>query len=117
MKLLIIGSRGISDFNPAPYVPSNVDIILSEASSAIGTAARGYAKERGITFISVDLCDYSGRGAENYYRGLVDNCDAILLVWDCQSQECPKIQEIANEKGVLSAHLIIPPPDKRVKFI
>ncbi len=117
MKYLIIGSREISFFDPSPYISPDVDVLISELSGPVGLAANEYAKEKGITFVCASLSDYSGRGEEAYFEALVDNCDAILLVWDCQSEECVKIQRIANGKGIPCSHVIVAPNGKNAIFM
>ena len=35
MKLLIVGSRGITNFNLSPYIPNDIDAIISGGANGI----------------------------------------------------------------------------------
>ena len=43
MKLLIAGSRSITDFDISPYILENVDTIISGGAAGIDTIAEEYA--------------------------------------------------------------------------
>ena len=43
MKLLIIGSRGILDFDISPYIPDDTDLIISGGATGIDSIAEAYA--------------------------------------------------------------------------
>lgn len=46
MKLLIAGSRGITDFDLAPYISAEVTHIISEGANGIDTLAEEYADKQ-----------------------------------------------------------------------
>ena len=48
MKLLIVGSRTITDFDLTGHIPSETDLIISGGAKGIDTVAEKYADEHGI---------------------------------------------------------------------
>ena len=64
MKLLIAGSRSITSFDLSPYIPDEVDLIITGGAKGIDTLAEAYAKERGIPTLTVKPCyEKYGRAA------------------------------------------------------
>lgn len=47
MKLLVAGSRSITSFDLSPYVPADVDLIITGGAKGVDTLAEVYARERG----------------------------------------------------------------------
>ena len=43
MKLLIVGSRSITDFDLSPYISANVDTVISGGADGIDSLAEQYA--------------------------------------------------------------------------
>ena len=48
MKLLIAGSRNISEFDLKPFVSDDVDVIISGGAKGIDAVAERYADEHGL---------------------------------------------------------------------
>lgn len=88
MKLLICGSRNITDFDLTPYVPHECELIISGGARGIDTLAEEYADRHGIpkTVIRPDYKRY-GKFAAPLKRNeaMVDMADAVLAVWDGSS--------------------------------
>ena len=84
MKLLIAGSRGITDFNLSKYVNSDVDTILSGGAKGIDTLAEKYADKKKLSKIIIrPKYELYGKGAPlNRNEELVKMADRILVVWD-----------------------------------
>ena len=88
MKLLIAGSRSITNFDLSPYIPKNVDTIISGGAEGIDALAEQYAKEHKISR-TVILPKYNLYGkAAPIKRNceMVDMADAVLVVWDGKSK-------------------------------
>ena len=43
MKLLIVGSRSITDFDLSPYIPTDISAVISGGACGIDTLAERYA--------------------------------------------------------------------------
>ena len=85
MKLLICGSRKITDFDLAPHIPEDCDTIISGGAKGVDTIAEDYAKTHGIPCITV-LPDYQRYGTKaapiKRNEQMVDMADAVLAIWD-----------------------------------
>ena len=88
MKLLIVGSRSITDFDLSPYIPSDVDTIISGGANGIDTLAEKYADTHRISKHIIrpryDLYGLSAPLKRN--EQMVDIADAVLIVWDGHSK-------------------------------
>ena len=88
MKLLIISSRSITDFDLSPYIPSDVDTIISGGANGIDTLAEKYADTHRISKHIIrpryDLYGLSAPLKRN--EQMVDIADAVLIVWDGHSK-------------------------------
>lgn len=94
MKLLIAGSRTITDY--ALYKPflfkycydNNVDGILSGGARGADTIAKMFAEDTSIPFVEL-LAEWNKLGkSAGFIRNisLVDQCDAAILLWDGESK-------------------------------
>ena len=88
MKLLIVGSRSIADFDLSPYVPSNVDAIISGGAQGIDTLAEKYADSHRLSkYILRPRYDIYGKAAHiKRNEQMVDMADAVLIIWDGRSK-------------------------------
>ena len=88
MKLLIVGTRGILNFDLSPYVTSDVDTIISGGSSGIDTLAEQYADAHALSkYIIRPQYQIYGRFAPlKRNEIMVDMTDAVLAVWDGTSR-------------------------------
>lgn len=84
MKLLIAGSRNITEFDLAPYIPEGVTTIISGGAKGIDTLAEEYADKYGIDKIIIrPEYEKYGKGApikRNFQ--MVDMADAVLCIWN-----------------------------------
>ena len=87
MKLLIVGSRSITDFDLTPYIPDDVNVIISGGANGIDTLAERYADKHRISkFILRPQYELYGRGAPlKRNQKMVDMADAVLVIWDGKS--------------------------------
>ncbi len=84
MKLMIAGSRSITAFDLSPYIPAEVDTIISGGAGGIDTLAEQYADAHRLSkWIIRPQYDRYGRGAPiKRNREMVDMADRVLVVWD-----------------------------------
>lgn len=88
MRLLIVGSRSIANFDLSPYVPSEAELIISGGASGIDTAAEAYADSRHLSkLILRPQYEKYGRAAPiRRNEAMVEQADHILVVWDAVSK-------------------------------
>ena len=87
MKLAIVGSRGITNIDVAPYIPSGVTEIVSGGARGVDTLAREYAA-RGILLVEF-LPQYERYGhAAPLKRNaeIAVYADEVLAFWDGRSK-------------------------------
>ena len=84
MKLLIVGSRSITDFDLSPYITAEVDTVISGGADGIDSLAERYADLHLLTkYIIRPRYDLYGRAAPlKRNEQMVDMADAVLIIWD-----------------------------------
>ncbi|MBR0365238.1 MAG: hypothetical protein IJH94_00365 [Clostridia bacterium] len=99
MKLLISGSRSITDFDLAPYVPDDVTLILTGGANGVDALAEEYADKHRISKLILRP-QY-----KLYHRGaplkrndrMVELCDKVLVIWDGVSRGTKHTIDYANK--------------------
>lgn len=88
MKLLIVGSRSIKDFDLSIYVDEGVDLIISGGAKGIDTLAENYADKNGISklILRPDYKHYGKAAPIIRNKLMVDISDALIVVWDGKSK-------------------------------
>lgn len=101
MKLLIAGSRSITSFDLSPYVPADVELIITGGAKGIDTLAEAYAKEREIPTVTVKPCyERYGRAAPILRdEEMVDLADSVLVIWDGVSRGSRHTADYTRKKG------------------
>lgn len=84
VKLLISGSRGITDFDLAPYIPQNTDTIICGGAKGIDQIAEAYADRMHLAKIIVrPQYERFGRAAPlKRNEEMVRMADEVLIIWD-----------------------------------
>ncbi len=84
MKLLIVGSRSIKDYNLEKHIPCNTTLIITGGAGGIDTLAENYADKKHLSKLIL-------RPQYNVYRKgaplkrnetMVEICDMALIIWD-----------------------------------
>lgn len=88
MKLLIAGSRSITDFDLSPYITDDIDTVISGGASGIDRLAEQYADAHNLSkYIIRPRYDLYGRAAPlKRNEQMVDLADIVLIVWDNRSK-------------------------------
>ena len=99
MKLLIVGSRSISEFDLSPYISSDVDTIISGGAKGIDALAEKYADAHRISkFIIRPKYKLYGRAAPlKRNEEMVDMADAVLVIWDGVSKGAKHTIQYSNK--------------------
>jgi hypothetical protein len=101
MKLLIIGSRKITDFDLSKYVSEDVDLIISGGAKGIDSLAEIYADEHGIKKLIIHpQYNLYGRAAPiRRNEQMVDVADSVLAIWDGCSKGTKYTVDYAEKKN------------------
>lgn len=101
MRVAIIGSRSlyVNDFDA--FLPPNVTEIVSGGAIGIDTAARNYAKRKGLP-IKEFLPDYDRYGRKAPLERnlqIIEYADLVLAFWDGSSRGTAYVVKKCKEKG------------------
>ena len=101
MKLLIVGSRSITDFELSPYIPKEVDTIISGGADGVDRLAEQYADSHHLSkYIIRPRYDLYGRAAPlRRNEQMVDMADAVLIIWDGHSKGTQYTLKYAEKKN------------------
>ena len=110
MKLLIAGSRTLTDFDLSPYIPENTDVIISGGAKGIDTLAEEYADKNGLEKIILrpEYEKYGRAAPIKRNEAMVDLADTVLAVWDSVSKGTKSTINYAKKKN---KELILITPD------
>lgn len=109
MKLLIIGSRSITDFDLTGYIPEDVELIISGGARGIDSVAEKYANDHGIEKVIIfPQYERLGRAAPiKRNEEMVDLCDTVLAVWDGQSKGTKYTLNYARKKNKKILEIVV----------
>ena len=101
MKLLIVGSRSITNFDLLPYVSQQVDTIISGGANGVDSIAEKYADLHRLSkYIIRPRYDLYGRAAPiRRNEQMVDMADAVLVIWDGKSNGAKHTIGYAKKAG------------------
>lgn len=101
MKLLIVGSRSICNFDLSQYIPSDTDLIISGGANGIDRIAEEYAdKHRLSKLILRPQYKLFGRAAPlKRNEIMVDLSDCVLVIWDGVSKGTQYTINYATKKS------------------
>ena len=101
MNFLIVGSRGIKEFDLSEYVPKAVDLIISGGADGVDSIAEKYADDYRLSkLILRPRYDLYGRAAPiKRNEIMVDLADEILVIWDGLSRGAMYTAKYAKQKN------------------
>ena len=88
MKLLIAGSRSITDFDLSPYIPADVDEIISGGARGIDTLAEKYADDHNLSkhILRPKYHLYKKGAPIKRNEEMIALADRVLIIWDGKSK-------------------------------
>ena len=101
MKLLVVGSRSIVDFDLSGYISSNVDTIISGGAKGVDELAEKYADLHRLSkYIIRPRYDIYSRAAPiKRNEEMVDIADCVLIIWDGKSRGTAHTIQLCEKKG------------------
>ena len=101
MKLLIVGSRSIQDFDLSPYIPDDVELIISGGANGVDSLAEEYADQKRISK-QIQRPDYRRYGKKyaplRRNERMVELADEVLVIWDGTSKGTAYTVEYAKKR-------------------
>ena len=99
MKLLIVGSRSIKDFDLSPYIPDGVDEIISGGAGGIDSIAEKYADDHKISkhIIRPQYKRFGKAAPILRNKEMVLLADEVLVIWDGRSKGSLSTVKYAKE--------------------
>ena len=100
MKLLIVGSRSIKNFDLEGLVPKETETIISGGADGVDAIAEAYADRHRLSkMILRPQYHKYGRGAPLRRNDeMVELCDRVLVIWDGHSKGTAHTLEYAKKK-------------------
>lgn len=101
MKLLIVGSRSIKEFDLSEYVSLDTELIISGGATGVDSIAERYADKHKISkLILRPRYDIYGKYAPlKRNETMVDVSDCLLVIWDGFSRGTKHIIDYAKRKN------------------
>lgn len=101
MKVMVAGSRSITDFDLSGYIPEKTELIICGGAIGIDNLAEEYADKHKISKL-VLRPDYKKYGKAAPLRRneiMVDLADLVIVVWDGTSRGTKYTIDYATKKG------------------
>ena len=101
MKILVVGSRSIKEFDLSDYIPSETELIISGGASGIDSIAEEYADKHRISkLILYPKYEVYGKAAPlKRNEIMVDIADEVLIIWDGKSRGTKYTADYAAKKN------------------
>lgn len=101
MKLLIVGSRSIEDFDLTEYIPPETELIISGGAAGVDSIAEKYADDHRLSKLILrpryDL--YKRAAPLKRNEIMVDLADKVLVIWDGVSKGTQYTIKYAEKKN------------------
>ena len=101
MKLLIAGSRKITNFDLSVCIPKGVDLIIAGGASGVDTLAEQYADKHKLSklILRPKYSRYGKAAPLKRNEEMISIADEILVIWDGKSKGTSYTIEYANKLG------------------
>ena len=101
MKLLIAGSRSIKNFDLAPYIPKDVDLIISGGAGGVDSLAEEYADKHRISklILRPQYGLYGKATPLKRNEKMAELADRVLIIWDGISKGSQRTKRYAKSAG------------------
>lgn len=107
MRLAVVGSRSIVDFAVVLMAVqesgfNDISLIVSGGASGVDSLAEAYAKAKGLEcrVFKPDWTKYGKRAGFVRNALIVNECDALVAVWDGKSKGTMHSVALAQERGI-----------------
>ena len=109
MKLLIVGSRTITDFDLSGHIPEDTHLIISGGAKGMDTVAERYADEHNIEklIIRPQYKMYGKAAPLKRNEEMVREADVVLAVWDGCSRGTQYTLNYAREQEKKIIEIIV----------
>ena len=101
MKVLIAGSRSISDFDLSRYIPTGTELIITGGATGVDTIAEAYADKHKISklIIRPEYSRYGKAAPLKRNEQMVDMADFVIVIWDGASKGALYTANYAKKKN------------------
>ncbi len=101
MKICVVGSRSITSFDLAPYIPREAKLIITGGAKGIDALAEEYADKIGLSklIIRPNYRRYGRAAPLLRNEEMIDMADMVLAVWDGKSKGCEYSIRYAENTG------------------
>lgn len=101
MKIMIAGSRSITDFDLTEYIPEDTTLIISGGAKGIDTLAEEYADKHKISKLIMrpDYKKYGKAAPLLRNKKMVELSDIIIVIWDGKSKGTKFTIDYAKAQG------------------
>ena len=101
MKIMIAGSRSITDFDLTEYVPGDVTLIISGGARGVDSIAESYADTHKISKLIMrpDYKKYGKAAPLLRNRKMVELADKVIIIWDGMSRGTKFTFDYATKLG------------------
>ncbi len=100
MKLLIAGSRSITEFDLSEYVPNDVDLIICGGAKGVDTVAEKFADNHRISKLVLrpNYALYGKAAPLKRNEVMIELADSVLVIWDGKSKGTKYTIDYAQKK-------------------
>lgn len=117
MKLLIVGSRNITNFSLLEHIPKETTLIISGGASGVDRLAEEYADTHRISklILRPEYAKYGKVAPLKRNETMVELADEVLIIWDGASKGAKYTADFAKKKNKPLTLLVVPNTKKSNK--